>query len=130
MTRRRQTILVVEGEPGLSKAYQNILNTAGYAVTSVSNNPEAVRRAADPEPMLILLDLGVPGTGNASFLRRYRLRQEHPSVKVIVLGNYNVPDEIDEAFRLGADRFMIKAFASPKELSRLVHATLAEPKAV
>lgn len=129
MVKKQPTILVVEDEPGLNKAYQIILTTAGYEVSSALNGEEALKLAADPEPALILLDLRMPIMDGIEFLRRYKLNEEHPNVRVIVFSNYDMQKEIDEAYGLGADRYILKALASPKELTRLVKATLAEPKA-
>jgi CheY-like chemotaxis protein len=128
MTNKKQTILIVEDEPGLNNAYQIILRTAGYDVASAQNGEEALRLAASPEPALILLDLRMPVMDGIEFLRRYNLRQEHPGVRVVVFSNYDMQKEIDEAYSLGAERYILKALASPKELTRLVQATLAEPK--
>jgi DNA-binding NarL/FixJ family response regulator len=36
--------------------------------------------------------------------------------------------EIDDAYELGADRYILKALASPKELLRIVQDTLATAK--
>lgn len=129
MVKKQQTILVVEDEPGLNKAYQIILTTAGYEVLSALNGEEALRLASDPEPALILLDLRMPIMDGIDFLRRYKLKEDHPDVRVIVFSNYDMQKEIDEAYGLGADRYILKALASPKELTRLVKATLSEPKA-
>jgi CheY-like chemotaxis protein len=129
MVKKQPTILVVEDEPGLNKAYQIILTTAGYEVSSALNGEEALKLASDPEPALILLDLRMPIMDGIEFLRRYKLKEEHPDVRVIVFSNYDMQKEIDEAYGLGADRYILKALASPKELTRLVKATLAEPKA-
>jgi CheY-like chemotaxis protein len=128
MVKKQPTILVVEDEPGLNKAYQIILTTAGYEVASALNGEEALKLASDPEPALILLDLRMPIMDGIDFLRRYKLKEEHPNVRVIVFSNYDMQKEIDEAYGLGADRYILKALASPKELTRLVKATLAEPK--
>jgi len=51
-------------------------------------------------------------------------------VRVIVFSNYDMQNEIDEAYGLGADRYILKAWASPKELLRVVKDTLEAPKAV
>lgn len=129
MVKKQPTILVVEDEPGLNKAYQIILTTAGYEVSSALNGEEALKLASDPETALILLDLRMPIMDGIDFLRRYNLKEKHPNVRVIVFSNYDMQKEIDEAYGLGADRYILKALASPKELTRLVKATLAEPKA-
>jgi CheY-like chemotaxis protein len=120
----KASILVVEDERSLNEAYQIILRTAGYDVAVAFDGQEALEVAAKKEPALILLDLRMPRMDGIEFLRNYRLREEHPNVKVIVFSNYDMQKEIDEAYRLGAERYILKAWASPKELLRVVEDTL------
>lgn len=121
---RKATILIVEDEQALNEAYQTILRKAGYTVQVAFDGQEALEIAAMEEPALILLDLRMPRMDGIEFLRNYNLRQDHPTVKVIVFSNYDMQKEIDEAYSLGADRYFMKALASPKELLQVVDNTL------
>lgn len=119
------TILVAEDEHTLSDAYQIILRTAGYTVVAAHDGQEALEIAAKTEPTLILLDLRMPRMDGLEFLRQYKLKEQHPKIKVVVFSNYDMQAEIDEAYHLGADRYILKAWASPKELLQVVKDTLA-----
>lgn len=123
----KPTILIVEDEQSLNEAYQMILRKAGYTVQVAFDGQEALEVAALEEPALILLDLRMPRMDGIEFLRNYNLRQDHPNVKVIVFSNYDMQKEIDEAYSLGADRYFMKALASPKELLQVVENTLTSP---
>ncbi|MBX6334154.1 response regulator [Candidatus Saccharibacteria bacterium] len=122
---KKPTILIVEDEQALNEAYQTILRKAGYTVQVAFDGQEALEVAQMEEPAIILLDLRMPRMDGIEFLRNYNLRQEHPNVKVIVFSNYDMQKEIDEAYDLGADRYFMKALASPKELLQVVENTLA-----
>ena len=122
------TIMVVEDERTLNEAYQIILRTAGYAVVPAYNGQEALDISAKSEPTLILLDLRMPHMDGLEFLRQFNLKEKHPKVKVIVFSNYDMQKEIDEAYSMGADRYILKAWASPKELLQVVQDTLAGAK--
>jgi len=122
---KKPTILIVEDEQALNEAYQTILRKAGYTVQVAFDGEEALEVAQMEEPAIILLDLRMPRMDGIEFLRNYNLRQEHPNVKVIVFSNYDMQKEIDEAYDLGADRYFMKALASPKELLQVVENTLA-----
>jgi two-component system, OmpR family, alkaline phosphatase synthesis response regulator PhoP len=122
------TILIVEDEQTLNEAYQIILRTAGYNVLSAFNGKEALRITAEQEPTLILLDLRMPHMDGIHFLREYDIKKNHPKVKVIVFTNYDVQKDIDEMYQQGVDRYIIKAWASPKELLRVVKDALSVPK--
>lgn len=117
---KKPTILIVEDEQALNEAYQTILRKAGYDVQVAFDGQEALEIAAMEEPAIILLDLRMPRMDGIEFLRNYNLRKDHPSVKVVVFSNYDMQKEIDEAYSLGADRYFMKALASPKELLQVV----------
>lgn len=121
---RKGTILVVEDEQALNEAYQMILRKVGYNVFVAFDGQEALDIVAKEEPDIILLDLRMPRMDGIEFLRNYNLRQNHPNVKVIIFSNYDMQKEIDEAYNLGADRYFMKALASPKELLQVVENTL------
>jgi two-component system, OmpR family, response regulator VicR len=119
------TILIVEDERSLNEAYQMILEKSGYEVFTAFDGQEALEVTSKIEPTLILLDLRMPRMDGIGFLEHYDLLKKHSDVKVIVFSNYDMQKEIDEAYRLGAERYILKAWASPKELLQVVENTLA-----
>lgn len=121
---RKKSILVVEDEPDLAEIYQTLLEQAGYDVAVAHNGKEALDLAQANEPHVILLDLRMPVMDGVGFLEKFDLKKTHPKVKVIVFSNYDMQDEIDDAYRLGADRYVLKAWASPRELLQIVKDSL------
>jgi CheY-like chemotaxis protein len=126
MEQMKRNILIVEDEPTLASAYRTLLEGAGYQVESAYNGQDALEKSEDFEPDLILLDLRMPVMDGVGFLTEYNLPEKHPNVKVIVFSNYDMQKEIDEAYRLGADRYVLKAWASPREILQLVENTLTQ----
>ncbi|HSW98901.1 MAG TPA: response regulator [Candidatus Saccharimonadales bacterium] len=125
MHNTKHRILIVEDENALNEAYQLILSKAGYTVDTAFDGHEALDKIKAAEPTLVLLDLRMPRLDGIGFLRKLNLLDNHPKMRVIVFSNYDMQKEIDEAYRLGADRYFMKALASPKELLQVVEATLA-----
>lgn len=122
---RRKSILIVEDEPELAEIYQTLLEQADYDVKVAHNGKEALNVATSHKPQLILLDLRMPIMDGVAFLEEYNIKEKHPDVKVVVFSNYDMQDEIDDAYRLGADRYVLKAWASPKELLQIVKDSLS-----
>jgi two-component system, OmpR family, response regulator VicR len=120
-------ILIVEDEKNLNEAYQMILKQCGYKVYSAYDGQEALDLTKDIEPDLILLDLRMPKMNGIEFLQEFDLGNNHPDTQVIVFSNLDMQKEIDEAFQLGAHKYILKAWASPKELISLVEDTLKNP---
>ncbi len=124
----KQTILVVEDEKALNDAYATILKKEGFKVLSAFDGEEAMSIAESNHIDLILLDLRMPKVNGIEFLKAFDLpSQDNPPI-VIVFSNLDMQAEIDEAFSLGATKYMLKAWASPKELVKLVQDNLAVKK--
>lgn len=125
MTKKVQ-ILVVEDDIDLNGAYNMILNSAGYDVTSVFNGKEALTHLEKHgDPSIMFLDLRMPIMDGIDFLKNYDA-PKHPDTTIIVFSNYDAQKEVDQAYDLGAHRYVLKARAAPKELIRIVKDTLAE----
>lgn len=118
-------ILVVEDDSSLNDAYKTILSAAGYATRTAFNGKEALDLVQQEEPDIIFLDLRMPVLDGIGFLREYKPKDKHPHVKIIVFSNYDMQQEVDEAYELGAERYVLKAWASPKELIKIVKDTMA-----
>lgn len=119
-------ILVVEDERDLNDAYKMILRSVDYDVHTASNGIEAldyIKKHGDPD--IILLDLRMPVMDGIGFLEKYS-PLEHPDTSVILFSNYEAQKEVDEAFKLGAERYILKSMASPRELLRIVELTINE----
>ncbi len=121
-------VLVVEDYPSLQFLYQQALEAEGYDVTLAGDGDVALKMASEKEPDLILLDLLMPNQGGLEFLRAYDLKKNHPKVKVVVFSNIASAELYDEAKKLGASQYLIKANYTPKEVIGAVKAALAEKR--
>lgn len=124
-TTHKKPILIVEDDPELSEVYHTLLVQAGYNVSVAHNGKDALKQTSEVQPALILLDLRMPVMDGVEFLQKYKLKDKHPDVRVVVFSNYDMQDEIDDAYRLGAARYVLKAWASPKELLQIVEDSLS-----
>lgn len=115
------TLLIVEDDVDLNGAYHTILSSSGYDVATAFNGKEAldVLATLPTEPQVIFLDLRMPIMDGLEFLRQYDA-PKHPDTTVIVFSNYDAQKEVNEAYDLGAERYVLKARATPSELIRIV----------
>jgi len=113
-------ILVVEDDKQLGDAYKLILESAGYDVATARGGEEALDYLKDAEdPSIIFLDLKMDGMDGIEFLKHYDA-PKHENTSVILFTNYDDQKEVDQAFSLGAERYILKARATPSELIRIV----------
>lgn len=126
----QSNILVVEDDQALNDAYKAILSSVGYNVETSFNGQEALDLLAGGNfvPAVILLDLRMPVLDGVGFLREYKPKN-HPETTVVVFSNYDSHKDIDEAYDLGVDRYVLKARAAPKDLLHLIEGILAERSA-
>ena len=118
--KNKPIILVIEDDLMLNEAYKIILEMADYQVYTAYNGEEALRVAGRRNPAIIFLDLRMPVLDGIGFLEKYQPKQNHPDVRIVVFSNYDMQAEVDQAYELGAERYVLKAMASPKELLKIV----------
>lgn len=117
-------ILIVEDEKLLNEAYELVLKKEGHNVRCAFNGEEALKLFDEEQPDLILLDLRMPKMDGVEFLKELEKKGKFPKLNIIVFSNYDEQKEIDEAFKHGATRYILKAWSSPKELVKVVGETL------
>jgi DNA-binding NarL/FixJ family response regulator len=90
-------------------------------VDQASDGVEAVRKAEELQPDLILMDIGLPSLSGIEAARR--IRKLAPMSKVLFLSQETSDDVVEEAWRLGASGYVVKAHAG-SELLAAVEAVL------
>lgn len=113
-------ILVIEDDKELNEAYKMILESAGNSVATARGGEEALDYLKIAKsPSIIFLDLKLKGIDGIEFLKQYDATK-HTDTTVILFSNYDNQKEVDQAFALGAERYILKARATPGELIRIV----------
>ena len=87
------TILVVEDDTDVRESIREVLEDAGYNVTTAANGAEGLNRLEAKRPSLILLDLMMPVMSGPELLAI--LRQRGSDVPVVVVSAY--ADQADES---------------------------------
>ncbi len=105
-------------------------------VAEASNGSEAVTKAAETRPDLILMDIGM--TGLSSFEATRQIRRNRPETKILFLTMYDDEDYLVECMEVGAAGYVLKdspvahlvsavrdvyrggSYLSPRMLSHLV----------
>ena len=75
---------------------------------------EALQKAEELQPDLILLDIGLPKLNGIEAARR--LRKLIPHTKILFLSQESSSDVVQEALRLGASGYVVKARAGSELL--------------
>lgn len=104
---RRGLALVLAAEPDIE------------IVGEASHGAEAVDRAADLQPHVVVMDVRMPGMGGIEATRR--IRQAQPATRVVMLTGSTEDDDLLGALRAGATGYLLKEIAI-EELAPAVRA--------
>ena len=113
-------ILVVDDEPKIVQLVRDYLERAGFAVSTARDGNEALMRAHQERPDLIVLDLGLPGLDGLEVTRR--LRRDSGVPIIMLTARHEETDKV-VGLELGADDYVTKPF-STRELEARVRAVL------
>jgi DNA-binding response OmpR family regulator len=113
-------ILVVEDEPSVGEVVELYLRRAGFNVFVVQNGEAAIEALERQLPLLVILDLMLPGMDGWEITRWLRARSDVPIIMLTARR-----DEVDRiaGLEMGADDYVVKPF-SPQELVSRVRAVL------
>ncbi|HEV8253022.1 MAG TPA: response regulator transcription factor [Candidatus Limnocylindria bacterium] len=113
-------ILVVDDEPKIVQLVRDYLERAGFTVSTARDGNEALMRARQERPDLIVLDLGLPELDGLEVTRR--LRRDSGVPIIMLTARHEETDKV-VGLELGADDYVTKPF-SPRELEARVRAVL------
>ncbi|HTI98351.1 MAG TPA: response regulator [Dongiaceae bacterium] len=108
--------LVIDDEPQIRRLLRVTLEAGGYRVFDAATGNDGVVQAAQRQPDIVLLDLGLPDLGGVTVLKRLR---EWTRVPVIILSVRDQEEEKVAALDSGADDYVTKPFNSAELLARL-----------
>jgi DNA-binding response OmpR family regulator len=120
---RDQTIVVVEDDPHIADLLDLYLRDAGFRVIQAADGERGLELIRDQQPMLAILDIGLPGAIDGMEVCRRVRSGPNPDLPVLILTAR--AGEIDRVLglELGADDYVTKPF-SPRELVARVRAIL------
>ena len=107
-TKRAETILVVDDEEDILLLCRVNLEFEGYRVITASSGVEALTRAREARPDLVLLDVMMPRMNGRDLLRAMRADPAYAAVPVILMSA--APDALRSAANLGARASLRKPF--------------------
>ena len=113
-------ILIADDEARMRRFMQMNLDLEGYRVIEAGNGLEAIERAREDLPDLVLMDVMMPEMDGFEALRIIR---ETSTVPVIMLTVRDDESDKVKGLELGADDYVTKPF-SPRELASRIKAVL------
>ncbi len=112
--------LLVDDDPVLADLLAFTLRREGFEVVQARDGEAALRRWAEEDPDIIVLDVNMPKLDGFGVCRRIRAQGDTPIIMLTVRGE---EDDIVRGLELGADDYIPKPF-SPRQLVARMQAVL------
>jgi len=110
-------ILLVEDSERLRRSLAELFRGAGFAIDMTGDGEEGWWYAEQTNYDVIVLDIMLPGLDGLSLLQR--LRDSGKTTHVLLLTARDGVDDRVKGFRLGADDYLVKPFATEELLARV-----------
>jgi diguanylate cyclase (GGDEF)-like protein len=122
-----ETILVVDDDPDIARFVEVNLRSAGYDVAVAGDGEEALDKASEIRPDLVLLDVMMPRIDGFEVAQRLRRSPQTANTSIIMLTAKALSADKVTGLQSGADDYIIKPF-DPIELLARVKGTLRRAK--
>jgi DNA-binding response OmpR family regulator len=113
-------VLVADDEPRITKLVALTLHDEGFRVVTASGGEEALKKAEEVRPDIVLLDIVMPDLDGIEVMRQ--LREWRPVPVILLTAKGSTADKA-KGLDLGADDYIAKPF-HPDELAARVRAVL------
>jgi len=109
-------ILIIDDELQILRLLEITLSANGFKISEASTGKEGLALAATGQPVLIILDLGLPDTDGFDLLKKLREWYHKP---IIILSVRNSENDIVKALDNGANDYLTKPFRTGELLARI-----------
>jgi two-component system cell cycle response regulator DivK len=124
----RPRVLLVDDYPDAREMYTEYLEFSGFDVIGAGNGLEALQRAVDANPDIILMDLSLPVMDGWEATRRLKADDRTASIPVVALTGHALAGISEGAKKAGCDAFVTKP-CLPEDLVREIRKILDAPAA-
>ena len=116
-------VLLVEDDAANRGLASRILTTCGYAHGTAVDGQDALDKAVERKPDLILMDLSMPGMDGWEATRRLRGNPENATIRIIALTAHAMRGDREKAIAAGCDDVLTKPYR-PSELIEAIERVL------
>lgn len=123
MTESKSTILIVDDEPFGRETLESILEPEGYTLVMAENGYQAIEKARELQPDIILLDVMMPGMSGFEVCQRIRNEKPLAEIPILFLTALDNRQSLLNGLEVGADDFISKPFDRFELRARLLGIT-------
>jgi CheY-like chemotaxis protein len=116
-------VLVVDDYPDAREMYGEYLEYCGFDVVQATNGMEALQRAIETKPDIILMDLSLPVMDGWEATRRLKADKRTEDIPVVALTGHALAGISEGAKKAGCDAFVTKP-CLPEDLVKEIRKVL------
>ena len=105
-------ILAIDDEPELLEQVKVFLEQEGHTVETALDGPTGLQKVREFQPVLILLDIIMPGMDGFEVLKRLSWKSETSQIPVIMLTAKGETESVFKAQGLSATDYLVKPFTA------------------
>ncbi len=117
MTTAEARLLVVDDEPNILELLSVSLRFAGFEVATATNGADALNRAREFSPDMLVLDVMMPGLDGFDVVSQLRSRGDR--VPVLFLTAKDATEDRVQGLTLGGDDYVTKPFSLEEVVARI-----------
>jgi DNA-binding response OmpR family regulator len=103
-------IILADASPHAQRMGESILRSEGFQVASVTDSETLLKRLADVDPAVVILDIGLPNGSGYDLCRYIKAMPRHAFVRVVLTAGAMADFSEDLARNSGADATLRKPF--------------------
>jgi two-component system nitrate/nitrite response regulator NarL len=112
-------VLIVDDDEGFVACVRTLLESAGFSTLTAATGEEALQIAEDESPLVVLLDIKLPGLNGYEVCHALRDQLGHGAAIAFVSGARTEPIDISSGLLAGADDYIVKPFEPSELLARI-----------
>lgn len=125
---KKKVVLIVDDDQFLLEMYALKFKEEGFAVEIAETGRDALMKADEVKPDIILLDVVLPEMDGFAVLQKLREGKKSDLPLIVMLTNLSQKDDTERGLRLGVDDYVVKAHFTPSEVVEKVRKLLLKRK--
>ncbi|MGB7340144.1 MAG: response regulator [Phototrophicaceae bacterium] len=112
-------ILIAEDERDIRELIKFTLTLAGHQITDVANGEEAVAKALEIIPDMVMTDVRMPKMTGYEACKAIKANETTKHIPVVILSAKGQDEEKDQGIEAGADEYIVKPFETVVLIQRV-----------
>ncbi|MBI5306339.1 response regulator [Candidatus Wolfebacteria bacterium] len=109
-------VLIIDDDKFIRTVYESQLQQENIDVELAPDGESGLVKAKSAKPDLILLDMILPQKDGFEILKELKANSNLKNIPVVVFSSLSQQNDIDEAFKLGAIKYLPKDTYSPAQI--------------